>query len=153
MPALEVLADIASGQAGRFHRALVLERQLATSVSVSYSPDAFDLSSFSFSVAARPGVAIEDVERALDEEITAILREGVAEDEVERTKARVRDSTILSRDALGTAPRAIGADLMTGATIEEIEAWPQLIAAVTAAQVAAAARAVLAEEQIGRAHV
>ena len=147
VPALEVLADIASGQAGRFHRALVLERQLATSVSVSYNPDSFDLSTFSFGVAVHPGVAIEDVERALDEEIAAMLREGVAEDEVERTKARVRDSTVLSRDALGTAPRAIGADLMTGATIEEIESWPRRIGAVTAAQVAAAARAVLLEER------
>jgi zinc protease len=147
VPALEVLADIAGGQAGRFHRALVLERQLATSVSVSYNPDSFDLSTFSFGVAVRPGVAIEDVERALDEEIAAMLREGVAEDEVERTKARVRDSTVLSRDALGTAPRAIGADLMTGATIEEIESWPRRIGAVTAAQVAAAARAVLQEER------
>ena len=145
--ALEVLADIAGGPTGRFHRVLVLERQLATSVSVSYEPDSFDLSTFSFHATARPGVAIEDLERALDEEIAAMLREGVGDEEVELTKARVRDSTVLSRDALGTAPRAIGADLMSGSTIEEIESWPRRIAAVTAAQVVAAARAVLSEER------
>jgi zinc protease len=144
---LQVLADIAGGQAGRFHRALVIDRQLAVSAGVGYDPDAFDMAVFSFSATARPGIAIEALEAAMDEEIAALLRDGVEAADVARAQSRMRDAAILARDALGTAPRAIGSEMMTGATIEQIESWPARIAAVTAAEVTAAARAVLREER------
>jgi zinc protease len=41
----------------------------------------------------------------------------------------------------------IGAALTTGQTIEDVEAWPERIGAVTAAQVNAAARAILQPER------
>jgi zinc protease len=59
----------------------------------------------------------------------------------------MRDAAVLARDSLGMAPRAIGSELMTGATIEDIESWPARIAAVTAPAVDAAARAVLRAER------
>lgn len=144
---LQVLADIAGGQTGRLYRALVMERQLAVSVGVGYDPDAYDLALFSISASPRPGVSMAALEAALDEEIAALLREPVAAEDVARARGRMRNAAVLVRDALGTAPRSIGSDLMTGATIEEIEAWPRRIDAVTPAAVEAAARAVLREER------
>jgi zinc protease len=143
---LEVLADILGAQSGRLYRALVVERQLATSSGAAYSSDALDLSSFSLWASPRPGVTVEQVEQALDEEIARLLRDGVTTEEVERAKARMKAAAVFARDAIGTAPRIIGAALMSGQSLEEIEAWPVRMAAVTAEQVTEAARAILVEE-------
>ncbi len=140
---LQVLADILGGQSGRLYRALVVERQVAVSAGAAYDSDAVDLSSFAVWATPRPGVTIEAVERAMDEELSALLRDGVQIVEVERARTRLRAASVLARDALGTAPRVIGAALMSGISIDELEAWPRRIADVTAEQVTAAARAVL----------
>lgn len=142
---LQVLADILGAQSGRLYRALVVERQVAVSAGAAYDSDAVDLSSFAVWATPRPGVAIEVVERAMEEELAALLRDGVTIDEVDRARTRLRAASVLARDALGTAPRVIGAALMSGLSIDELEAWPRRIAAVTPEQVTAAARAVLDE--------
>jgi len=142
---LQVLADILGGQSGRLYRSLVVERQLATSAGAAYDSDAVDLSSFAVWATPRPGVTIEAVERAMEEELTALLRDGVQVEEVERARTRLGAASVLARDALGTAPRVIGAALMSGMSIDELEAWPRRIADVTADQVTAAARAVFDE--------
>ena len=49
---------------------------------------------------------------------------------------------IYARDSVSSIARWYGASLAVGLTIEEIEAWPERIAAVTVGQVNAAARAV-----------
>lgn len=144
---LQVLADILGAQSGRLYRSLVMERQLATSSGAGYDSEAVDLSSFSLWGSPRPGVTIEALEQALEEEIAKLLRDGVTQEEVERAKTRMRAAAVFARDAIGTAPRVIGSALMSGQSIEEIEAWPQRVAAVTAEQVIAAARAVLVEER------
>jgi zinc protease len=48
-----------------------------------------------------------------------------------------------ARDSLHTGARVLGEALTTGQSVEDVEAWPARIAAVTAAQVNAAAKAVL----------
>ena len=144
---LQVFADIVGGQSGRLYRALVIERQVAISAGASYDPDAFDLAVFSLFASPRPGVTVEALEAALDEEIAAILGDATPPADVARAQSRMRDAAVLARDSLGMAPRAIGSELMTGATIEDIESWPARIAAVTAPAVDAAARAVLRAER------
>ena len=53
----------------------------------------------------------------------------------------------LPRDSLGGAARAFGVALTSGQQVGDVEAWPSRIAAVTAAQILAAARHVLRPEQ------
>ena len=144
---LEVLASVIGAQSGRIYRALVMDRQLAVSAGAGYGSDAFDLTTFSFYASPRPGIDIQVLETALDEEIAALLRDGVDAADVARAQSSLRDGAILARDPLGAAPRSIGNELMTGKSIEEGEAWPARIAAVTVAEVNAAARAVLQERR------
>jgi zinc protease len=54
---------------------------------------------------------------------------------------------IYARDPLGAAPRIIGGALAAGRSIDELEAWPERIDAVSVEQVNAAARAVLRDER------
>ena len=56
-------------------------------------------------------------------------------------------AAIYARDGLGAAPRVIGRALTTGRTIADVEAWPERIAAVDAAAVRDAARAVFVERR------
>jgi zinc protease len=48
---------------------------------------------------------------------------------------------------LSTAPNVFGRALTTGSTVEDVESWPDRIAAVTPEQVNAAARAVFLENR------
>lgn len=142
--ALLVLADLLSGgETSRLDRVLVHERSLLNSVSVSYSPDALDEVGFGISATPRPGTTLAAVETAIEEQIALLLRDGVTQAEVARSIARLTTAAIYERDALNTAPRVIGAALTSGQTLADVEAWPNRIAAVTAEQVNAAARAIL----------
>jgi zinc protease len=146
--ALEVLADIiGGGQTARLSRALVIDHELAVGAGAYYDPDAVDESSFSVRVNARPGVDIATVEAATDQEIARVLSDGVTDDEVARSIARMQAASVLARDSVGNAARVFGEVLTTGGTVDEVESWPDRIATVTAAQVNAAARAVLRPER------
>jgi zinc protease len=146
--ALEVLSDIlGGGQTARLARALVMDRELAVGAGSYYDADALDQTSFSVRVNARPGVDIAAVEAAVDDEIARVVNDGVTAEEVARAIARMQAAAVLGRDSLQNAARVFGEVLTTGGTVEDVEAWPDRIAAVTAAQVNAAARAILRPER------
>ena len=146
--ALEVLADIlGGGQTARLARTLVMDRELAVGAGAYYDADAVDTTSFSLRVNARPGVDIAAVETAVEEELARVVRDGVTADEVARSIARMQAAAVLGRDSIPNAARVFGEVLSTGGTVDDVEAWPDRIAAVTADQVNAAARAILRPER------
>jgi zinc protease len=71
------------------------------------------------------------------------VRDGVDAAEVERAKDRMQAASIYLRDSLSGPANIIGAALAIGESLEEVEAWPERIGAVTQAAIEAAARAVL----------
>lgn len=140
---LEVLSEIiGGGTTGRIYRSIVVDAPLAASAGAWYSPGDLDLTTFGFWFSPRPGVAIEDVRTALDEQITELLESGITSDELERAKQRLIDGAIFARDSVGGPARIFGAALASGQSVEDVEAWPDRIRAVTVEQVNAAARAV-----------
>jgi zinc protease len=146
--ALEVLADIVGGgQTSRLSRALVIDSELAVGAGAYYDPDAVDESTFNVRVNARPGVDIATIEAAVDQQIARIISDGVSDDEVARSIGRMQAAAVLARDSVGNASRMFGEVLATGGTVDDVESWPDRISAVTAAQVNAAARAVLRPER------
>jgi zinc protease len=54
---------------------------------------------------------------------------------------------VYARDSLSSAVRSFGVALVNGRTVDDVEAWPERIAAVDAAQVNAAAADVLRVER------
>jgi len=141
---LELLAEVLGGGAtSRLYRALVVEQEVAVSAGAWYDGDAWDLGSFGLWLAPRPGVPLDHAVAALEAEVAKLLAEGVQPAEVERARQRLVDSAVFARDDLSTAARVLGEALATGKTVEDVEAWPERIAAVAPAQIDAAARAVL----------
>lgn len=146
--ALEVLAEIIGGGAtSRLYRSLVVEKGLAAGVGAYYRGTALNETSFRIVAAPRPTVSIEAVETALDEVLEQIVTGGVTETEVARVTKRLVAEATFARDSLGTAARVFGIALTTGGSIEDVEGWPRLVAAVTAQQVTAMAREVLRTER------
>jgi zinc protease len=145
---LQVLDEIlGGGTTSRLYRALVVEQAIAASAGSSYDATAFDLSTFRFYVSPRPGLDMAKAEEALRAEIARVLENGVTDEEVARAKERMVAEAVYARDSLTAAPYIFGQALTSGRTVEDVEAWPDRIAAVTAEQVTAAARAVLRDVQ------
>ena len=68
------------------------------------------------------------------------MDEGVDAEELERAKTVALAGAIYARDDVQGAARIFGRGLATGQTPQEIETWPERVAAVTVEQVNAAAR-------------
>ena len=145
--ALEILAQvIGRGSSSRLYTSLVIDQALAVSAGAWYSPDQLDQTVFGMWFSPRPGVDIEKLTAALNEQVEKFLKDGATEEEVERAKQRLVDSAVFARDSLGGPARIFGVALTTGQTVQQVEQWPASISAVTVEQVNAAARAVLRPE-------
>jgi zinc protease len=146
--ALQVLAEILGGSTtSRFYRSLVVEQAVAASASSWYSADGLDSGEFGVSGSPRPGTGIDAVETAIAAQIARLLSDGVTADEVARAKRSLKAGAIYVRDSLRAGPNIFGRALTSGRTIEDVEAWPDRIGAVTAEQVNAAAKAVFREDR------
>ncbi len=144
--ALEVLSEILGGGAiSRLYRSLVVEQELAAAAGSWYDGNALDFSTFGVYATPRPAGSVTAVEAAVVAEIEKLLEHGVTEAEVHDAKQRLKAAAVYARDDLETAAQILGTALMTGRTIDEVEAWPERIGAVTVADVDAAAKAVLQE--------
>jgi zinc protease len=142
--ALEVMAEILSGGAtARLYRSLVVEQQLMTSAGAYYSPDGMGPSRLVFYARPRPGTSMEAVEKAVEMEISKLLADGVTEEEMSKAKVRMEAEAIYARDSFRTGAQLMGAALTGNRTVEDVEAWPERIAAVTKEEISEAMRAVL----------
>ena len=139
--ALQVLDTILSGGAtSRLYGRLVVEKELAVSVSASYDVDNYDWGTFSVSGQPRGEITLAALESAVDGEIAGLLKDGVTQEELDHAKKQLIASSIYALDSLRQGAQTIGTALTNGQTIADAEAWPERIEAVTVEQVNAAAR-------------
>jgi zinc protease len=142
--ALQVLDEILGGASvGRLYRHLVVEQGLADYAGSDYNPSAYDQGTFSFYGAPRDGVPLDRIEKAIDGEIAQLLKDGVTDQELKDAKHRMQIAAVKSRDSLSGAADMVATRIATGSSLADIQAWPDRIAAVTAADVLAAAKLVL----------
>lgn len=145
--ALQVLAELFGGSTtSRLYRQMVIDQPLATSSGAYYDASTLGPGSFGFYTSPRQGRTVEEAEAVLDAAIEKLLADGPTEDEVARAKQRLAAAAAFARDSLRGPAQALGAALAIGRTIEDVEAWPKRIEAVTRDEVVAAAKAVLKPE-------
>ncbi len=143
---LAVLAELlgGSGTTSVLARALQFgDNPKAVYASASYDGDTVDSGQFGVYVMPTPGVSLTEAEAAMDAAIAQFLADGVNPDDLARIKAQIRASDIYSRDDSGDLARRYGEGLAIGLTLEDIDAWPQVLQSVTAGDVVAAAQSVL----------
>jgi zinc protease len=142
---LQVLAEVLGGSAASpLYKTLVIDKGLALSAGAFYDPDQRDLTTFGFSASLKNGVSVTDFEKALDSVVTeAMASGGITADAVARAKQRMIDDITYARDGLAGPASMVGTALALGMTLDEVESWPDKIAAVTPGQVRQAALAVI----------
>ncbi len=112
--ALDVLGSILSdGKSSRLYRSLVYEKQIAISAWAGYEGLYKDPFLFFSGATAGQGKKIEDVEKAMLDEIEKIKNELPSAQEVQRAKNQVEASFIMQQDSIYMQARTIGSFEMT----------------------------------------
>ena len=138
--ALTMLAEIlGSGTTSYFTDKLQFETQIATYTGAFYRGMSLDDTTFTIVAVPVPGVSLQDAEDALDAAIASFMEEGVNPEQLERIKLQVRAGQIYARDDSSSVASRYGRALTQGLTVEDVQAWPDILEAVTAEDVMQAA--------------
>jgi zinc protease len=142
--ALTVLAELlgGSGQTSVLPRALQFDSQTAVYSAAFYDGSSIDDATFGLIVVPAPGVSLETAEAEMDRVIADFLETGPDPAALERIRTQVRAGDIYSRDDVNALARRYGEGLSIGLTLEDIESWDEALAAVTEADIMAAAETV-----------
>jgi predicted Zn-dependent peptidase len=113
--ALRMAASILGrGRLSRLNQALVLDRQLATGVSVDYESSAI-AGLFTVDMRLKPGVDRAEAEAVLQETVSRFLAEGPTAEELERVKIGAYGDNVRSLDSLFVRAMMLGG----GATFDD----------------------------------
>jgi len=139
--ALTLLADLLGGnqQTSVLGRKLSFESQVALYTSAFYDAVSLDATTFGLVVVPAPGVSLAEAEAALDAGLEQFMTEGVDAAQFARIKTQIRADEIYARDSVDGLARRYGAALTSGLTVADVQAWPDVLEAVTEADVMAAA--------------
>jgi zinc protease len=137
---------LAQGQSSRLYQQLVKEKQLASSVSI-FTDARIGISQMYISATPRPGVSLAELEKVVDDEIAAVLKDGITADELAKAKTQLLRRFIdRRRTVLGTA-QLIGEYAVKFNEPELINTALDKESAVTLEEVNRAAKAYLLRDQ------
>ncbi|MDT8344068.1 MAG: pitrilysin family protein [Thermohalobaculum sp.] len=139
--ALSVVSDVlGDGITARFAQQIEVADQIAVATGAGYGATARDAVTFTIFGVPASGRTLAEVEAALDAEIARLAAEGPTEQELARIKHKTRTDLIHAQDDVAGLARQYGAALSIGLTVADVDGWPDLVDAVTAADVQAAVR-------------
>ena len=139
--ALTVLSEVlGTGISSRFAAKLQLAEKTAISTGAWYSVSSRDATGFGVYGVPSPGTDLATVEADLDEVIAEIAANGPSEEELDRVKRKLRAARIFAQDSQSSQANLYGRALAVGLTVADVDAWPGYVEAVTAEDVAKAAR-------------
>ncbi|MDF1871020.1 pitrilysin family protein [Vannielia sp.] len=146
--ALTILAELLGGSqtSSLMGRVLHFDESRAVHSSAFYGGQSLDDTTFGFYIVPVPGRSLAEAEADIDAVIATFLKEGVEMDNFNRIKLQIRASQIYAKDNLQSLARRYGEGLTSGLTVADIQAWPDVLDAVTPEDVLAVAREVLVPE-------
>lgn len=98
--ALDVLSTILSGgKSSRLYKGIVYEKRLALNAFADYSGFHKDPFLFVFGGTAAPGKNIEDLEKAIYDEIENVKKELISEKEIQKAKNQIEASFVFAQDS------------------------------------------------------
>jgi zinc protease len=138
--ALQLLARIiGSSNTSRMYNTLVRDEKKASSASGWYGGLALDEGKFGLYAIAAGDAKLEDIEASVDKVVDDVVRNGVTEEELERAKTGEIANLIYASDSQQSLAHTYGWNLATGRSIEDVEARPERLKAVTREDVQAVA--------------
>lgn len=139
--ALDLLSTILGGSAtSRFQTKIVLEQELATAAGAYYQGSSRDISSISLYGVPRGETKLEDVAKAIEEQVDLLIKNGVTQEELDRARQAYLKTIIYSQDSQVTLARIFGSVLTIGGSVEDFTTWPDRLRKVTVEDVNKVAR-------------
>ena len=136
----DILADIlGGGSTSVLYKKLVREQKVATSI-YAYFSDSLDYDVFGINAIPAPNVTLEQLEHAIEKEITAFLTAPIDSKHLARIKNASLASAIFARDSLMGPAMIMGFALALGKSIDDVENYPQRVNAVTENQLSTLAQ-------------
>ena len=147
--ALVYLAELLGGSpfTSALGQALQFDTETAIWTNASYRGSSLDETVFSFAVVPAEGVALSEAEAAMDLVIADFLEADIDPDRMESIRTQLRASEVYALDNTEGLARRYGAALTQGLTIEDVQAWPDILQAVTEDDIKAVAAKVLDRRQ------
>lgn len=143
--ALFILAEILGGGAhSRLYRELVVERQIASSISAWVEINLRDYALFGVNASPISEGEIKEVEAAVAAEIEKIARSGVTESELDTAKKALASKAVFAREDHMSRAIELGTILAIGGTVEDFATMTERIQEVPAGDIQSAARQYLA---------
>ncbi|HZD94697.1 MAG TPA: insulinase family protein, partial [Candidatus Sulfotelmatobacter sp.] len=106
--ALQVLgAVLSNGRSSRFYEHLVHDKQLALNVN-AFVQGRRGSGLFSVAALPRPGVKVEDLEKAIENEIEAIKKDGITQQELEKVRTQFLRQEVQTRTSSQFLANRIG---------------------------------------------
>ena len=143
--ALTLLAEVLGGSPATsvLARKLQFEAQDALYTAAFYSGISLDDTTFGLVIVPSPGTSLEEGEGALDRAVAEFLEEGIDPEQLERIKMELRAARIYAADDVASRARLYGAALTSGLSVEDVQAWPEILQSVTEAEILDAAQLLL----------
>ena len=128
---------LGGSKTSRLYRALVEEKELATSVSVSYNPFRLGPGEFSIYVTPKQIENMPVIEKIIEQEIVTLTATPPTSAELSRAKTQMIASNVYLRDGLQPLAKVMGHLAMINLPLDYYTDWPEQVKAVTAEQVSA----------------
>lgn len=145
--ALFLLAELLGGSTTSYlNEKLQFEQQKVVYTGAFYRGVSLDDTTFDLIVVPAAGVSLQEAEDAMDQAIADFVAEGVNEEDLDRIKMQLRAAQTYARDNVDGIGNRYGRALTSGLTVEDVQAWPDILQAVTGDEIIAAAREVLQPE-------
>jgi len=147
--ALVYLAELLGGSpfTSALGEALQFDTQTAIYTNAGYGGSSLDSSSFGLSIVPSAGVTLSEVEAAMDEVVADFMANPIDPEDMTRIRNQLRASEIFAMDNTQGLARRYGAALTQSLTVEDVQAWPQILQEVTEEDIKAVAEKVLNKNQ------
>jgi zinc protease len=131
----------------RLYQNLVVDKQVATSISTYYND--LQLGKSIFTIYAMPSEKsnLKIIEKEIENQIGDIIENGVTKDELERAKKALIAETIYAREDLKTLAYLFGQMMVVGVGMDYANDWEKNVDKVSSKQVQNAAREVLQHDK------
>lgn len=143
--ALVYLAELLGGSqfSSALGQALQFDTQTAVYAGAGYSGLSLDDATFNVTVVPAQGVTLSDAEAAMDQVLVDFLAAEIDPDQMDRIRTQLRAQEIYALDNVEGIANRYGRALAMGLSVEDVQAWPEVLQSVTAEDVLAAAAEVL----------
>ena len=147
--ALVYLAELLGGSAftSDLGQALQFDAQTAVYTNASYGGSSLDDTTFTFAIVPAEGVTLSDAELAMDRVIAEFMTAEIEPARMDSIRMQLRASEVYALDDVSGLARRYGAALTQGLTVADVQAWPDLLQAVTVEDVKSVAEKVLNRDQ------